>query len=71
MPKFEMRELQHLWITYSPGQGDVREVIIDEEHKDVRLCDGAHVVKICWNPHLNRIDGVLVDDIYVWQRRSA
>ena len=39
----------NLWVTFNPGKGDPREVIIDEKEKDVRICNGKDVVKIVWN----------------------
>jgi len=59
-----MREDKHLWITFNPQKGDPREVIIDEEHKDVRVGDGRKVVKVRFDavyPH--QIRDVLENDV--------
>ncbi len=60
----DMREQRHLSITTNITQGDAREIIIDKE-KDVRICDGHHVVKIRFEG--TAIKDVLVDDIFVYQ----
>lgn len=67
--KVEMREDKHLWITFNPQQGDPREIIIDAD-KDVRICDGQHIVKIQFDSNLQRIKDVLVDDIFVYPKEA-
>jgi hypothetical protein len=63
----EMREDKHLWIKFDPSKGDFREVIIDEEHRDIRVCDGKNaVVKIRFDPTKQAIQDVLVNDIFVY-----
>lgn len=62
--KLELNE-QHLWVPF----GDRREVIIDKE-RDVRICDGRHIVKVVFDPG-GSICAVLVDDLFVWQHRKA
>ena len=64
----DMREQHHLWVTTNITQGDHREIIIDKE-KDVRICDGQHVVKIRFEG--KKIKDVLVDDIFVYPKNSA
>lgn len=74
--KIEMRESKHLWITYNPAKADSREIIVDEEKKDIRICDGKHIVKIRFvkkpfpdnSVQIHVIKDVLVDDVFVWQR---
>lgn len=66
--RIEMREQKHLWIVFNPAKGDPREVIIDEEHNDLRVCDGLHVVKVRWEN--DRLKDVLVDDIFVWRGKK-
>lgn len=61
--KIEMREDRHLWVTINPAKGDRREIIIDQQ-KDVRICDGKHVVKVRFDG--KRIKDVLVDDVFVY-----
>ena len=61
--KVEMREDKHLSITFNPQQGDPREIIIDAG-RDVRICDGHHVVKTRFDKL--RIKDVLVDDVFVY-----
>jgi len=59
-----MRENKHLWITFNPQKGDPREVIIDEENKDLRVCDGMKVVKVRFDgEHGEQIRDVLENDI--------
>jgi len=60
--KIEMRDAQHLWITFNPAEGDPREIIIDQD-KDVRICDGRSVVKVRFKD--KQILGVLRDDIFL------
>lgn len=60
--KVDMRDSQHLWITLNITEGDCREVIIDKE-KDVRICDGSHVVKVRFKN--KKIQDVLIDDVFV------
>ena len=64
MPQFDMKDLQHLWVTLDVSKGDRREVIIDKE-KDVRVCDGRHVVKVRFRGEI--LLDVLVDDVFVWR----
>ena len=64
----EMRENKHLCITFNPQKGDRRQVIIDEEHKDIRICDGHHVVKLRWEG--NKLKDILVDDVFVHHART-
>lgn len=66
MAKMEMRDQLHLWIQFKPYAGDLREIIIDEEKKDIRVCDGKAVIKIVFDKN-NKIAGVLVNDVFVWQ----
>lgn len=63
--KIELRETEHLWITYNPAKGDHREIIIDREKKDIRICDGASVIKVRFDEK-GKIKDVLVDDIFVY-----
>jgi hypothetical protein len=68
MSKIEMRDQKHLWITFNPSKGDPREVIIDEEHRDIRICDGKHVVKIMFQVPIDgigKIKQILIDDVFV------
>ena len=65
--KIELRDQKHLWVTYNPAQGDCREIIIDEEHKDIRICDGKKVVKVRFN-EANLVKDILVNDVFVWQQ---
>lgn len=60
--KIEMRDQKHLWVTVNPGQGDPREIIVDVD-KDVRICDGHHVVKVRFKDQ--KILDILVDDVFV------
>lgn len=62
-PKIELRDAKHLWIQYNPAALDLREVIIDEEQKDVRICDGTQVIKIRFKG--NKILNVLVNDVVI------
>lgn len=64
----DMMEQRHLWITTNITKGDAREIIIDRE-KDVRICDGEHVVKIRFED--KKIKDVLVDDIFVYPHRPT
>ena len=64
MPQFDMKDLRHLWVTLDVSKGDRREVIIDKE-KDVRVCDGVHVVKVRFRGEI--LLDVLVDDVFVWR----
>lgn len=64
MPQFDMKDLQHLWITMDMTKGDHREVIIDKE-KDVRICDGSHIVKVRFKD--GKIQDVLIDDVFVFR----
>ena len=63
--KIELRETEHLWITYNPAKGDHREIIIDREKKNIRICDGASVIKVRFDEK-GKIKDVLVDDIFVY-----
>ena len=67
----EMREDKHLCVTFNPQKGDARQVIIDEEHKDIRICDGKHIIKVRFFKEpkypTDNIQDVLVDDIFVWR----
>lgn len=60
-----MRDQKHLWIRYKPYAGDAREIIIDEEKKDIRICDGQSIVKIVFDKN-NKLAGILVNDVFVW-----
>ena len=62
--KIEMRDAQHLWITFNPAKGDPREVIIDQ-NSDVRICDGQTVVKVRFAKDKPQILDVLQDDIFL------
>lgn len=68
MAKIELQDQKHLWITYP----DYREIILDEDKKDVRICDGKNIVKIRFFTHPAadgaRIKDILVNDVYVWQK---
>jgi hypothetical protein len=74
----EMREDKHLTIHFNPGKGDARQVIIDEDARDIRICDGKHVVKVRFSMapsglgylsqairHKNELQDILVDDVFV------
>lgn len=67
-----MRKDRHLWVTFNPAEGDPREVIIDQE-KDVRICDGQHVVKVRFEKVAQkwRIKDVLVDDVFVYPGQAS
>ena len=63
--KIEMRETKHLWITYNPADlKDRREIIIDEEKKDVRICDGSSIIKVRFEN--GKIKDILVNDVFVY-----
>ena len=64
----DMREQHHLWVTTNITQDDHREIIIDTE-KDVRICDGQHVVKIRFED--KKIKDVLVDDVFIYPKNST
>jgi hypothetical protein len=49
-----------------PYAGDPREIIVDEENKDIRVCDVHTTVKIVFEEK-NQIKGVLVGYHYVYQ----
>ncbi len=63
-----MREQHHLWVTTNITKGDRREIIIDKE-KDVRICDGQHVVKIRFED--KKIKDVLVDNVFIYPKNSV
>ncbi len=63
-----MREQNHLWVTTNITKGDRREIIIDKE-KDVRICDGQHVVKIRFED--KKIKDVLVDNVFIYPKNSV
>ena len=63
--RIEMRETKLLVVTINPQKGDPREIIIEPE-RDVRICDGEHIVKVVFKGQ--HIESVLVDDIYVFRK---
>lgn len=68
--QIDMKEDKHLCIGLGrPSEEDDREVIIDKEQNDIRVCDGHHVIKVRFIK--NRMIDVLVDDILVWNGWSG
>lgn len=65
----DMGKNRHLWVVFNKDGSDKREVIIDKE-KDVRVCDGHHVVKIRFIEGTNQIRDVLVDDVFAWMKEE-
>lgn len=45
--------------------GDMRQILIDQEQDDIRICDGSHVIKLQCSER--KINGILIDDIYYWR----
>lgn len=63
LARIDMQEDRHLCVNFGPASGDYRVVIIDKE-RDVRICDGASVVKVRFEGQ--KIKDILVDDIFVY-----
>ena len=57
-PNIHLRMCKHLWVLLDND----REIIIDNEMKDIRLCDGKSVLKIVYNNEY-KITNLLKDDV--------
>lgn len=60
--RINMGDNQHLTIEFHPGCSTV--VIIDKE-KDIRICDGSHILKIRLKD--KKIRDILIDDVFIIQ----